>query len=49
MESKWWEEKMVQTKSQSIPFKVNGANVMPIIFASSFDIISTDYRSVVVF
>lgn len=27
--------KMVQAKSQSIPFKVNGANVMPIIFASS--------------
>lgn len=27
--------RMVQAKSQSIPFKVNGANVMPIIFASS--------------
>ena len=27
--------KMVQAKSQSIPFKVNGASVMPIIFASS--------------
>jgi preprotein translocase subunit SecY len=27
--------RMVQPKSQSIPFKVNGANVMPIIFASS--------------
>jgi preprotein translocase subunit SecY len=27
--------KMVQAKSQSLPFKVNGANVMPIIFASS--------------
>lgn len=26
---------MVQAKSQSLPFKVNGANVMPIIFASS--------------
>lgn len=27
--------RMVQAKSQSIPFKVNSANVMPIIFASS--------------
>lgn len=27
--------RVVQAKSQSIPFKVNGANVMPIIFASS--------------
>ncbi|GBF48905.1 preprotein translocase subunit SecY [Leptospira ryugenii] len=27
--------KMVQARSQSIPFKVNSANVMPIIFASS--------------
>jgi preprotein translocase subunit SecY len=27
--------KMVQVRSQSIPFKVNSANVMPIIFASS--------------
>ncbi len=27
--------RMVQAKSQSLPFKVNGANVMPIIFASS--------------
>jgi preprotein translocase subunit SecY len=27
--------RMVQAKSQSLPFKVNGASVMPIIFASS--------------